>query len=214
LTVTDQFTWVFVIVIFCHLQFLYHFVGLRSFSGKKVPKSDYQSKFSISKKYLNLSVFFSFEEYQFRRRFFVIIIFANFNLWITLFSKIFDGPCEHLWKSNQTIIFILLIFLLESTPCWLTFANLHCALRSHYYLHSHKNKQTQFHEIFCRFVISKFVKLCDEHIKCVVLWDNPFFFLEFFLILTMYYYTFCCRNLYSHSIDFLYLPWQYFAKKK
>jgi len=33
---------------------------------------------------------------------------------------IFDGPCEHLWKSNQKIIFILLIFLLKSTPCWHT----------------------------------------------------------------------------------------------
>ena len=38
---------------------------------------------------------------------------------------IFDGPCEHLWKSNQKIIFILLIFLLKSTPCWLKSAKLH-----------------------------------------------------------------------------------------
>ena len=38
---------------------------------------------------------------------------------------IFDGLCEHLWKSNQKIIFILLIFLLKSTPCWLTSAKLH-----------------------------------------------------------------------------------------
>jgi hypothetical protein len=39
--------------------------------------------------------------------------------------QIFDGPCEHLWNSNQKIIFILLIFSLKSTPCWLTSAKLH-----------------------------------------------------------------------------------------
>ena len=38
---------------------------------------------------------------------------------------IFDGPCEHLWKSNQKNIFILLIFLLKSIPCWLTSTKLH-----------------------------------------------------------------------------------------
>ena len=38
---------------------------------------------------------------------------------------IFDGPSEHLWKSNQKNIFILLIFLLKSTACWLTSAKLH-----------------------------------------------------------------------------------------
>ena len=34
-------------------------------------------------------------------------------------------PCEHLWKSNQKNIFILLNSLLKSTPCWLTSAQLH-----------------------------------------------------------------------------------------
>ena len=38
---------------------------------------------------------------------------------------IFDGPREHLWKSNHKIILILLNFLLKSTPCWLTSAQLH-----------------------------------------------------------------------------------------
>ena len=38
---------------------------------------------------------------------------------------LFNNPCEHLWKSNQEIIFILLIFLLKSSPCWLTSAKLY-----------------------------------------------------------------------------------------
>ena len=38
---------------------------------------------------------------------------------------IFDGLCEYLWKSNKKIVFILLIFFLKSTPCWLKSAKLH-----------------------------------------------------------------------------------------
>ena len=38
---------------------------------------------------------------------------------------IFDGPCEHLGKSNQKNIIILLIFLLKWSPCWLTSTKLH-----------------------------------------------------------------------------------------
>ena len=40
--------------------------------------------------------------------------FDNFKIEWLLFLKwrlIFDSPCEHLWKSNQKIIFILLILL-------------------------------------------------------------------------------------------------------
>ena len=40
-------------------------------------------------------------------------------------QALFDNPCEHLWKSNQKNIVILLIFLLKSTPCWLTSAKFH-----------------------------------------------------------------------------------------
>ena len=57
-----------------------------------------------------------------------IHFFDNFKIKRLLFLKwhlIFDGPCEHLWKSNQKNIFILLIFLLKSIPCWLTSAKLH-----------------------------------------------------------------------------------------
>ena len=45
--------------------------------------------------------------------------------WPLKWRLIFDGPCKHLWKSNQKNIFILLIFLLKSTPCWVTSAKLH-----------------------------------------------------------------------------------------
>ena len=38
---------------------------------------------------------------------------------------IFDGWGEYLWKSNQKDISVLMIFLQESNPCWLTSAKLH-----------------------------------------------------------------------------------------
>jgi hypothetical protein len=42
---------------------------------QKVPKSDFQSQFSMSKIIQTFLIFFFIEEYQFRRRFFVIVIF-------------------------------------------------------------------------------------------------------------------------------------------
>ena len=70
------------------------------------------------KNHSNLSNFIFIEEYQFRRRFFFIVIFGKLqflNHFVFLkWCPIFDGPCEHMWKSNQKIIFILLIFLLKS----------------------------------------------------------------------------------------------------
>ena len=38
------------------------------------------------------------------------------NFWRSVWTSV---------KSNQKLIFILLIFLLKSTPCWLTYAQLH-----------------------------------------------------------------------------------------
>ena len=46
-------------------------------------------------------------------------------------SDVFDigkwlwNSCEHLWKSNQKNIFVLLIFLLKWSPCWLMSAKLY-----------------------------------------------------------------------------------------
>ena len=92
-------------------------------------KSDFQSQFSMSKIIWIFPNFFFIEEYQFRRRFFVIVIFLKTSIFEPLcflkWCPIFNGPCEHLWKSNQKTIFILLTFLLKSTPCWLTSAKPH-----------------------------------------------------------------------------------------
>ena len=54
--------------------------------------------------------------------------FDNFKIEQLLSLKwrlIFDSPCEHLWKSIQKNIFILMIFLLKLNPCWLTSTKLH-----------------------------------------------------------------------------------------
>ena len=52
----------------------------------------------------------------------------RFIFWAPLWSVLKRNDfslCEHLYRSNQSIIFILLIFCLKSTPCWLTSAKLY-----------------------------------------------------------------------------------------
>ena len=98
---------------------------------QKVTTSDFQSFFSIffmSKIIWIFLIFFSLKNISLEEGFLLLSFFENFNFWTTLFSKMepnFYGPCEHLWKSNQNNIFLLLIFLLKSTPCWLTSAKLY-----------------------------------------------------------------------------------------
>ena len=73
--------------------------------------------------------------------------FTDFHMVSSIFEPlcflkwcpIFDVPCEHLWKSNQKIIFILLIFLLKSTTCWLTSTKLHHW--GHTIIHNNKTKR-------------------------------------------------------------------------
>ena len=94
---------------------------------QKVPNLTFKVNF-LCRKIIQSLQFFFIEEYQFRRRFLLFSSLENYHFWTTLFSKMklnFDGPCEHLWKSNKKNIYILLIFFLKSTPCWLTFAKLH-----------------------------------------------------------------------------------------
>ena len=95
---------------------------------QKVPKSDFQSQFSMSKIIRIFLNFFSQNNISLGPHFLKNTFFDNFKTERLLFLKwrlIFDGPCEHLWKSNQKIILILLIFLLKSSSCWLTSAQLH-----------------------------------------------------------------------------------------
>ena len=93
---------------------------------QKVPKSDFQSQFSMSKIIRIFLIFFNIEVYK---KVFCYCHFLKTSIFEPLcflkWCPIFDGPCEHLWKSNQKNIIILLIFLLKSTPCWLTAAKLH-----------------------------------------------------------------------------------------
>ena len=93
---------------------------------QKVPKSDFQSQFSMAKIIQIFLNFFFIDEYQFRRRFFIIAIFWKLQF-LNQFSKMVSNfwPFMHLWKPNQKNIFILLIFLLKSIPCWLTSAKPH-----------------------------------------------------------------------------------------
>ena len=72
---------------------------------------------------------FFIEEYISLEEGFLIVSFLKSSIFEPLcflkWRSIFNGPFEHLWKSNQKTIFILLIFLLKSTPYWLTSTQLH-----------------------------------------------------------------------------------------
>ena len=63
---------------------------------QKVPKFDFQSQFSTSKIIWIFLIFFFIEGYQFRRRFFVIVIFWKLQFLTTLFSNF--------WKSVWTSV--------------------------------------------------------------------------------------------------------------
>ena len=95
---------------------------------QKVPKSDFQSQFSMSK-IIRIFLIFSSLKTISLEKVFCYCHFLKTSIFEPLcflkWCPIFDGPCEHLWKSNQKIIFILQIFFLKSTPCWLTSAKLH-----------------------------------------------------------------------------------------
>ena len=93
---------------------------------QKVPKSDFQRQFSQSKIVWIFLKFFFIEEHQQVVCYWQFLKTSIFELLCFLkWGPIFDDPCEHLWKSNQKIIFLLLIFLLKSSPCWLMSAKLH-----------------------------------------------------------------------------------------
>ena len=55
----------------------------------------------------------------------LIGIVENISFCFLKWCPIFDGLSEYLWKSNQKVVCILPIFLLKSTPCWLTLAKLY-----------------------------------------------------------------------------------------
>ena len=100
-------------------------------SRQKVPKSDFQSQFSMSKIFqISLNFFLSLKNISLIEAFLILSFFENFNCWTTFLKwcPISDGPCEHLRKIIQKIICILLIFSLKS--CW--HVRKTPPLRSHY----------------------------------------------------------------------------------
>ena len=88
---------------------------------QKVPKSYFQSQFSVSKINRIFSKIKIIWEYQFRRPFFVKKnIFSNFNFWTTLFSKIMPN----FWRTGAPHIlkiqwFPLSILIFCQKSCFL-----------------------------------------------------------------------------------------------
>ena len=68
---------------------------------QKVPKSDFQSQFSMSKIIWIFLNVFSIEDLQFslEEGFLLLSFFENFNFWTTLFSKMVPNFWRSLWTS-------------------------------------------------------------------------------------------------------------------
>ena len=137
---------------------------------QKVPKSDFQSHFSMSKIIWIFLIFFLLKNIS-SEDVFCYCHFLKTSIFEPLcflkWHPIFDGPCEHLRKSNQKIISILLIFLQKSTPCWLTSAKLH------HWGHTNKDKRVQLKDKTLLYKILYFQDhAISSHPNCFVLFGH------------------------------------------
>ena len=69
-------------------------------SRQKVPKSDFQSQFSMSKIIRIFLIFFSLKNISLEEGFLLLSFFENFNFWTTLFSKM----VPNFWRSMWTFV--------------------------------------------------------------------------------------------------------------
>ena len=66
---------------------------------QKVPKSDFQSQFSMSKIIRIFLIFFSLKNISLEEGFLLLSFFENFNFWTPLFSKMVPNFWRSLWTS-------------------------------------------------------------------------------------------------------------------
>ena len=66
---------------------------------QKVPKSDFQSQFSMSKIIQIFLIFFSLKNISLEEGFLLLSFFENFNFWTTLFSKMVPNFWRSVWTS-------------------------------------------------------------------------------------------------------------------
>ena len=107
--------------IFLNLTLTYVHMGCQ-----KVPKWLSKSIFYV-KNHSNLSDFFSLKNISLEEGFLLVSFFENLNFWTDLFSKMAPNFLRSMWTSVKVKSknhFHLLIFLLKSTPFWLTSAKL------------------------------------------------------------------------------------------
>jgi len=87
------------------------------------------SKFPMSKIIRISLILFSLKNIGLEEGFFGYCNFLKTSIFEPVcflkWCPIFEGLFKHLWKSNHFFFFILLIFLLKSTPCWFTSTKLH-----------------------------------------------------------------------------------------
>ena len=134
-------------------------------SHQKVPKSDFQSQFSMSKIIRIFLIIFSLKNISLEEGFVLLSYIKNFNFWTTLFFKMVPNFWRSVWTSVKvkskdyfystdffTKIYSLLTDVCKTPP-----------LRSHY-TWNQENKEN-FVKIF---VDSGIVKTCDELDLCDV----------------------------------------------
>ena len=91
---------------------------------RKVPKSDFQSHFSMSKIIRIFLIFFSLKNISLEESFLLLSFFENFNFWTTLFFKMVPNFWQSVWTSVK-VKSKKYFYFTDSTPCWLTSAKLH-----------------------------------------------------------------------------------------
>jgi len=133
---------------------------------KKCLNQTFKVYFLYQKSFESFWISFSLKNISLEEGFLLLSFLENFNFWTTLFLKMVPKFwwCEHLWKSNQKIIFILQIFLLKFTPCWLTSLKLH-HLRKILCLFK---KKTQSHQRHSFYKVARIYKVNSIKKNCIL----------------------------------------------
>jgi hypothetical protein len=107
----------------------------------KVPKSDFQSQFSMSKIIGIFLIFFSLKNISLKEGFLLLSFFENYNFWTTLFSKMVPNFWQSVWtfvKVKSKNNFYLTDFFAKIYSL-LTQVRKTPPLRSHYSSYSREN---------------------------------------------------------------------------
>ena len=147
---------------------------------QKVPKSDFKVNFLCQKSFESFWMFFFHYWISVLKKDFCYFLQNSIvkPLCFLKWFPVFDGLCEHLWKSNQ--IFFFTDFLLKSTSCWLMSAKLYHWDHTTVFLLAIELETTLLGTFFPSFTQHIFLLTLDKY---VITW-NVWFFLSYWVMST------------------------------